>query len=310
MTSPAITVGIPSYCGADDGEDDLLAMCLRAIRVRSCTEVDYEVVVVDDSGRAEHQAKSRVLSEKYGARWLCHETNRGISAAWNTLARAALAEDVVLLNDDFFVSRGWLEALTYFLRENSEAGSVGLFAYYVLHQDVPWILDGPDVETVPRHHETKCEMPEAAVEHTGRELPGRVMCPPGCAFAFTREKYDLVGGFDEVRYRQFYNESSFGTALAARGFPSYFLQWPACYTIMSATFGRSPELLPERDAFAVPRANYVAQWDGHTDVTHPRFMSRIPFQRVRWLDLDGPREAVITSEYGARPCVAAGSGGK
>jgi GT2 family glycosyltransferase len=298
MTAPVVSIGIPTYCGAELGENDLLGMCLRAIRLRTCTEIPYEIVVVDDSGKLDHQNKSEALARQFGARWLAHRENRGVAAGWNTLVRSASTPFNVLLNDDFYVSRGWLDALVYFLRENPKAGSGGLHAYFCLLADVPRLLTSADATIIPREYFTKREAPEYLTEHHGREQPGRVMAPPGCGFGMSREKYDLIGGFDESLGKAFYEESDAGTSLASKGFPTYALQWPACYTIMSATFGRSPELTAGGDVFAGPRAKYIAKWNGHTEVTHPRYMDKIPFQKVRWLDPNGPREELITGEHG------------
>ena len=296
-----ISVGIPTYCGAAHVESDILWMCLDAIRVRTCSTIAFDVIVVDDSGKPEHRAKSRVVAERFGARWLAHEENRGVSAGWNTLTRATDTPYMALLNDDFFVSRGWLDALVYFLDENPHAGSVGLYAFFCRLNDVSQLHQNADTTITPCHHASKELKPEYAVEHHGRETPGLCMAAPGCGFAFTREKYNLVGGFDESLGKAFYEEFDFGTSLASKGFPSYALQWPHCYTPMSATFGRSPELLGTGDVFAAPRAKYIAKWGGHTEVTHPQFMSKIPFRSTKWLDPDGKREQVIVDEHGYHP---------
>lgn len=296
-----ISIGIPTYSGATNGEQDILGLCLRAICVRTCSEIPYEIVVVDDSGDLEHQKKSRTLCEKFGARWLTHESNRGVAAGWNTLTREARFEHVALLNDDFYVSRGWLDALVYAIKENPHAGSFGLHAFYCSVADVSGLLESPDATTVPRHHWTKHPMPEEALAHNGREHPGRCMAPPGCGFGFSKHMYKTAGGFDESLGKYFYEESDFGTSLASHGFPTYALQWPHCYTIMSATFGRHPEITRGRDIFAGPRARYTEKWQGHTEVAHARFMSKIPFQRIKWLDPDGPREEIIRDEWGFEP---------
>ena len=294
-----ISVCIPTYCGATRGEHDLLELCLASVRSRTGTnEPSYDLVVVDDSGRPEHQAKSRAVAERLGARWMFHSTNRGVAAAWNTLVRATDTRYVVLLNDDFFVSPGWLKALTFFLDENPDTSTVGCHYFFCKLADAPQLLVSPNATITPCHHATKEYMPALAVEHSGQEHPGRCMAASGCGFAFTREKYNLVGGFDESLGKATYEESDFGTSLASRGFPAYELQWPVCYTVMSATFARSPELSA---GLAGPRAKYIEKWGAHTEETHARYMSKIPFQTVRWLDPIGQREGLVVSEHGEMP---------
>lgn len=283
----ASLIGVPCYNGARD----LLPSCLGAIRAR--TGGDYDLVVVDDSGRQGHQEETRRVAERHGARWLCHEVNRGITAAWNTLVRSSDASDVALLNDDIVVEVGWLDALTYFLRENPGCGSVGLGFFFIAREDLPALLVSPTARVAPRHHATKAPLPASDYAGRGEERPGRVMCPPGCAFGFRREKYDLVGGFDPAM-RQWFNESDFGTALAARGHPSYVIPHPVLWHVWGATFERAPELLSggpmERD-----RAAYRAKWGGDFDVTDPRYMAPLHKRptEVRWIGPGGLRAEVF-----------------
>ena len=316
MAAPPITIGIPTYCGADRGEGDILGMCLKAIRVRSCTDIPYHIVVVDDSGDGARQARSRAVAEMFGARWTAHTENRGVAAGWNTLVRASYTPYIALLNDDFYVSRGWIDALLYFLRENPRAGSAGLAAFFTVLEDVPQLLGSPDAVVTPRDYFTKQPAPEEAAKRLGHEQPGRCMAPPGCGFGFRREMYDAVGGFDESLGKGFYEETMFGTSCAALGFSSYTLQHPNCYTIMSATFSRCTEF-HGRDLFTGPRHKYVEKWSaklpelaaelavdlakggGGTYPIHRTLMGRIPFQMVKWLDVNGvARHELITGEEG------------
>lgn len=292
MRAPEITVGIPCYSGADD----LLPWCLQGIRDRSGDAIAYDLIVVDDSGKRMHQEKSRAVAARFGARWLCHERNLGITAGWNTLSRAGGAPLIALLNDDLIVTPGWLEALIYFLRENPDAGAVGIGFFFITAEDVPQLLASPTARVRPRHHATKVHLPESEYAQRGTENPGCVMCAPGCAFGFTREKYDLVGGFDPAM-RSFYNESHLGTALAAAGYPSYVIPYPVLWHIWSATFQRSGHELLTDDPMTKDRAAYKALWGGDFDYTDPKFMA--PFRgdvnrrEVRWLGPDGPRKAEI-----------------
>ena len=133
-----ILVGIPTYNGADD----LLPTCLEAIKMRSCSDIEYTLVVVDDSGRTEHQKKTKAVCDKYGATWLYNERNSGITHSWNTLVRSSNEENIVLLNDDLIVSRGWLEAMVYFLENNPDCGCAGLGFNFINRADVSVLLSG------------------------------------------------------------------------------------------------------------------------------------------------------------------------
>lgn len=243
--------------------------------------------MVDDSGKPEHQRASRAVAERFGARWLCHEVNRGISAGWNTLARASASPLIALLNDDIIVSKGWVEALAFFLEQNPHAGTCGLHFNFLVPDDVSVLVADPDAPPPARDPFSKAPK---ADDHDPYSEPGLMMCPPGCCFGFTREKFDLVGGFDE-NFKSFYEESDFGTALASRGFPSYVTPWPTLGHIWSATFAQAPELAPS-DRMTESRVRYIEKWGGHFEQTNPRFMSRIEPRLTRWLTPGGPREAL------------------
>ena len=109
----------------------------------------------------------------------------------------------------------------------------------------------------------------------------------------------------------------FGADCAALGMPAYALQWPACYTIMSATFRRRPDWTRDvPDLIAGPRRLFVEKWaerlphiagdlraalitgQRETYPVHRELMSKIPFRRVRWLDPEGPRDELIMGEEG------------
>jgi GT2 family glycosyltransferase len=247
----------------------------------------YDLLVVDDSGRDEHRSRSKAVSDQYGARWFAHDRNRGIAAAWNTLVRSGDSPLIVLLNDDIVVRRGWLEAALYALRLNLHAGAVSLHFNFITREDAQNLVNDPNGVPPARDPFTKERKNE---DHDPNGEPGKVMCPAGCAFGFSREKFDLVGGFDEV-YFSMYEESDFGTALASRGFPSYCLPWPTLGHIWSATFEKAPELNASW-RLGQSRARYIEKWSGHFEQTNPRYMAGCPDRLTKWLGPDGPREAV------------------
>lgn len=287
-----VLVGIATYSGADT----LLSWCLQAIRQRTTDQTPFDLFVVDDSGKPDHARRAAETCNKFDAQLLVHDQNRGVSASWNTLTRAGQHEQIILLNDDFIVSPGWVDTMSYFLEQNPTAGSAGYFAFFITREDVPHLLSGPDAQVTPRDPFTKAPKPVELTQRDGRDAPGRCMAPPGCGFGFRRSMFDAVGGFDE-RYKSFYEEADWGTACAQLGYPAYSLQWPFCHHIWSATFGQSPELQAS-SRMAQSRAAYIKKWGSHTEKTHEKFMSAIPFQHTKWLGSQGPQEAVIVSDHG------------
>lgn len=194
------SVGIPTYNGAER-----LDYLLRSI-MRFDEGIFFRLVVLDDGSPSDGARRIKGVCQKYGIRLIEHEDNRGIAKSWNDLTNYYEADVQVLLNDDVLVVKDWLKALVYFL-ENNECGSASLPFYFCEPQDVPRILTGEDV--TPRDPLTKQPAPHKKNEVRETMTPGVLMCPSGNVFAFKREMYDLVGGFDE-RFKSFFEESITG----------------------------------------------------------------------------------------------------
>lgn len=288
-------VGIPTYNGAHRVD-----WLLHSISMRTPKDADYQIVVCDDSGRAEHREKTCAVVEKWKAhlpvQLIVNEKNFGLSSTWNRMVKSNNSEHCILINDDIIVAPYWLESIVYFLDNNPKAGSVSHFCYFITNEDVPKLLSSINSIVIPRDPYKKTQ---TEVYNDMLEYPGRVMAPAGCLFGFRREIYNEIGGFDEQFYA-FYEEADFGTSLASHGYPTYALSWPKNWHLWSATFGSAPEI----NAGAVmqkSREYYTRKWEGHHDGpngTHVRFMSKIPFQNIKWMHKDKKYEKIIDGEYG------------
>lgn len=296
-----VTIGIPVY-----NRGAQLHALLENLRQRTPLDIDHEIVVVDDSGRREHQSLVSETCSRYGARFVCHDGNRGVAAGWNTISRVKNgSEIVVILNDDVFVARDWLTYLDYAIRENPQVGSFGMNCRFISKEDAAEIVKGPDAKVIPlnvhwrgaelvRNERFKSMPPEED------GAPGKVMCPTGCFFGFRREIYDLVGGFDE-RYFAFYEETDFGVACAHKGYPSFTLGVPDHnYHMWSASFGSAPEI-NAGGVMTRSRASFVEKWRKILGVMfndapeiHSLLMDKIQPFSVKWLGLGKvKREGVL-----------------
>lgn len=287
-----VTVGIPTY---NRGEQ--LGDLLENLRQRTSKDIDYEIVVVDDSGRSKHRDVVSAMCAKYGVSYLAHEKNRGVAAGWNTISRYYNgSEFIVILNDDVFVANDWLRYMVYALENNPKVGSFGMNCRFISKGDAAEIVKGPDRKVIPLNvHWRGSELvrnerfPSMPAEEDG--APGRVMCPTGCFFGFRREMYNLVGGFDE-RYFAFYEETDFGVSCAYRGFPTFTLGVPDHnYHMWSASFGSAPEI-DAGGVMARSRAAFVEKWTKILGVQfsdapeiHHLLMDKIPPVNVKWLGL-------------------------
>lgn len=276
-------VGIPTYNGYQRVD-----WLLNSISYRSSDEdgkilQNSKIVICDDSGREDHRQKVREVVQKWigsglPVELIINDVNIGVAGSWNRLAKFdESSEYIILINDDIIVSRGWLDSIVYLLDNNPRVGSCSQFCYFITNEDVGILLSGKDTIVTPRDPYKKT--PTEIYNH-GLEYPGLVMAPAGCFFGMKRSVYNEVGGFDG-NYRCFYEESDMGTTLASRGYPTYMLAWPKNWHIWSATFGNAPEI-NTGIIIENSRKYYTNKWSGHFEVTHPRYMSKIPFQRVKF----------------------------
>jgi GT2 family glycosyltransferase len=287
-----VTIGIPVYNRGPKLKD-----LLENLRQRTPKTIDYEIVVVDDSGKPRHQELVAATCGKFGVRFILHPKNRGVAAGWNTISKAdPKSEFVVIMNDDIFVANNWLEYLVYALENNPKVGSFGMHCRFISQEDAPEILKGPDSKVIPLNvrwvgaelvrKERFLEMP---MDSDGP--PGRVMSPTGCFFGFRRKMYDLVGGFDE-RYFAFYEETDFGVACAYLGYPSFSLDVPDHnYHMWSASFEKAPEI-DAGSVIARSRQLFVEKWSKLLGIRfndapeiHHLLMDKINPMPVKWLGL-------------------------
>lgn len=286
-SSGYVSVGIPTYNGAER-----VGWLLQSVQSIGGLPPNTVITLLDDgSPRPGQREQLLSLAEEHNARLLRHPQNLGITASWNDLVNDSQSRFCVLLNDDLFMQRGWLDNLIYFL-ENNDCGAAAWDTLFCTEEDAAQLVRGEAV--VPRHPITKVLAPELG-QQSAEHAPAVVMCALGCGFGFQRSMFNTLGGFDE-RMKQIYNESDFGTAAAARGIPSYNIPAPRVWHLWSASFKENAELGTKAQG---DREAYVAKWGGDfqgPNGTHPRFMhGTMPPRVVKWIGPDGlARERELT----------------
>lgn len=289
MTKNEVTIGVPTYNGWLR-----IHQLLQNINQRTLKDIDYKILVCDDSGKEEHRNRVKDICASFGADYVYHTQNRGVPASWNTLVKSCDSKYIILLNDDILVANNWLKHPMHALRNNPQVGSFGLHCWFISPEDVAPLLQGPDAKIIPLnvHYRNsqliRNERFTSIPEEIGGQ-PGRMMCPTGCAFGFRRSMWQEVGGFDE-RYRAFYEETDFGVECAYRGYPSVQLPYPGNYHIWSQTFGSAPEI----NASSIlndSKRKFLEKWRARLPITindapdiHPFLMDKIPPIEMKWLD--------------------------
>src|SRR5437016_2278465 len=173
---PAVTVVVPTLAA-----DETLAACLDSLDHQ--TFLDFEIVVVDNSGRRSVQPSGRV-------RVIANDRNVGFGAAVNQAFHSSNAPFLAVLNDDATAHPRWLEALLAAVEERPD---VGLCASQVRmandgRLDSAGMLLCRDGSSKQRGH---LESPEsyARLQET--------LLPSGAAAFYRREMLDEIGLFDE-----------------------------------------------------------------------------------------------------------------
>lgn len=286
---PEVAIGVTTYNGASRAGN-----LFHSIGQRTPKSIDWQVVLVDDGSPNVHQTRelAKLWKDSLRLTYIEHGRNRGISAGWNTAARALDCKYVVLINDDVIVSKGWLESLVFALEHSPQVGVVGMSWHAFVLGDVHQLIKEPDSDlyAAPRDPLSKVE----DLNRRGFEdcNPGRVMAPTGQLFAFRRADFDRLGGFDE-NYLSFYEETDFGTALARDGKIGLQINWPHCWHMWSATFTASPELQAEQRRLA-SHTHYCKKWNipgeffNHPfDFTNPTYLGAVGDVPVEFLKKDG-----------------------
>lgn len=255
MYPVSVSIGIPTLNGPDR-----LRRVLQSIA--ECTNFanfkESRIVVVDDCSRPEDVEKNWLAVkdyERFNVAFLKHETRRGIAASWNDCVRHAPADVHVLLNDDVEMMPHWLEVLVYSVTKNPHAGMISLNAYTALTkgQVQQRMFKGAEKHEIwPRVDYCESKL----LDGGGQPL----LCSQGYAFAFSRESFDLVGGFDE-RYFCYYEEVDFGVALLRKGKTHYVASYPIVYHMGGAT-NSDPANMNASAEMQKSRAAFIEKWGG------------------------------------------------
>ena len=184
--------------------------CLASILERT-GDVPYEVIVVDDASSDETRQLDRLVS---GVKVVRHATNKGFIEACHAGAAVATGEYLVFLNNDTFVSQGWLAQLLAPFAERSRQGETGLVGAKLVYPDgrlqeaggivfsdgSGWNYGRGDDPSDPRY-EFQCEAHYCS----------------GCCIAIRRELFHELGGFDRRYAPMYYEDVDLAFAVRASG---------------------------------------------------------------------------------------------
>lgn len=207
----------------------------------------YEVLVVlnDPTPGRVTEIEARVS----GAEVLSFRANLGLGPAVNVAASRAQGEFLALLNDDCTVGPGWLEALIDTMERRPRCGVVcstfldpdGTLQY------AGYLIWG-DGESAPVVEDGAASMRFERVVHYAS----------GGSMLVRRSLWDQLGGFDEMYYPGYFEDSDFCLRAAQAGWES----WYQPESVVHHRLGASSS--PWLRAFVVQRSQqkFVERWSG------------------------------------------------
>ena len=271
MNSRPIDIVVPVYNAVDD-----LRRCVE--RVLAHTSGDYRLLLIDDAstdpaiGQFLDELQARALPQ---LTLLSNIANAGFTQTANRGMQAARpGADVVLLNSDAMVTRGWLDALIRCARSDPSIGTITPFSNNAeicslprFCENNPWPAD--------RNPEPLLHALEQAAVPTYPDLPTGV----GFCMYIRCELLDDVGGFDPVFGLGYGEENDFCMRAAAGGYRNVLCEDAFVAHLGGSSFG------DKRDDLA--RRNLAILQERHPtyDALVRDFIARDPLRPMRELAL-------------------------
>jgi GT2 family glycosyltransferase/glycosyltransferase involved in cell wall biosynthesis len=238
------------------------AACLAA--VIDNTNHPYRLLIVDDASTDERMAPAlAALAERHDHVTVVRNAERlGYTASVNIGWRQATG-DVLLLNSDTIVTRGWLGRLAQVARSERNVATVTAVSNAAGSFSVPV----PDVDNRLPEGMTAQDMADLVLAISPRSIP---RAPTGNGFCMyvNRVALERTGGFDQDAFPDGYGEENdFCLRATAKGFVHLVDDRTYVYHRHAASYGERRAALLERN-LATLRARHpgypaeVAAWRG------------------------------------------------
>ena len=276
MTAAPIDIVVPVYNAAAD-----LRRCIDS--VLACTSGDYRLLLIDDASTDASvqsyfaELKARCLPQ---LTLLANTTNLGFTLTANRGIECARATaDVVLLNSDTIVTRGWLDKLARCARSDPTIGTITPFSNNAEICSLPrFCADNP--WPAMQDTEPMLRALELAAAPTYPDLPTGV----GFCFYIRRALLDAIGSFDPVFGLGYGEENDFCLRAAAAGFRNVLCEDAFVLHSGNSSFGELRAELSRRNT-----ALLLERHPGYLDLVR-EYIAADPLRPLRSLALTHYRQ--------------------
>ena len=228
--------------------------CLRSLEAHSCYP-DWELVVVDNAssdGTPDHLRAYAAANPR--VKLILNDENLGFAAGNNCGLRAATGDYLIVLNNDTYVTRGWMLDLIRHFRRSPDLGLLGPVTNNI-GNEAKIEIDYADM----------AEMASAAYAYTSAR-PGEELAVAATAFfcvAMPRAVYEQVGDLDERFGLGFFEDDDYCQRVVQAGYRIAVAEDVFVHHHLSASFD---QLEPARREalFEVNKALYEEKWGAWT----------------------------------------------
>jgi len=242
---PMVSIIVVTYNNLDFTKE-----CLNSLELHTAYD-NYEIIVVDNASSDGSREFLNGWANGAGNRTIIlNDDNRGFAAANNQGLECALGDYFVLLNNDTYVTPGWLGTLLQHLKKNDKLALVG-----------PVTNNIGNEAKIPIAYSNMDEMQKAALQYTSQHL-GRLQRVDAVAFfcvAFSRDTLNAVGVLDEAFGVGFFEDDDYCMRARVLGRQIGIADDVFIHHHLSASFD-TLKANRKRQLFEENRAIYEAKW--------------------------------------------------
>ncbi|RBC03504.1 glycosyltransferase [Pseudomonas sp. MWU12-2115] len=244
-TVPRVSVIVVTY-----NNIELTKACLTSLEENTNHE-NLEIIVVDNASADGTPALlSEWVTQGENRKIILNEDNRGFAAGNNQGLAIADGEYLVLLNNDTFVTPGWIRTLYRHLERNKTIGIIG-----------PVTNNIGNEAKIQISYQTMDEMLVESGKYTHSHI-GKLQNIQTAAFfcvMFSRQTYEAVGPLDEAFGRGFFEDDDYCRRVEQLGLSIACAEDVFIHHHLSASFNKLRSA--DRQAlFEQNKATYEAKW--------------------------------------------------